>query len=85
MSGMGPGKIGRVNNENNDESSNEGGLGNDASQEVVLQEVIIEDILVCNITLKHFGEKLIEYFDILWKQNKVQWPSWTGLKKKTDV
>ena len=34
---------------------------------------------VRNMTLEKFRSKLVEHFDILWKQNKIQWPSRTGL------
>jgi len=35
-------------------------------------------IPVSKLSLVLFKSKLIEHFDILWKQNKIKWPSRTG-------
>ena len=38
-----------------------------------------EPISVIGLSQKHFKTKLVNHFDILFRQNKIVWPSWTGL------
>jgi len=35
--------------------------------------------------MRDFRNKLVENFDIQWKQNKIQWPSRTGMGNTTNL
>jgi len=34
--------------------------------------------IVCKLSQKHFRQKLVEHFDILWRRNDLVWPQRTG-------
>ena len=51
--------------------------GSDMETESDEENVNVE-IPVDTLKLDYFRQKLIEHFDILWKQGKIKWPSRTG-------
>ena len=42
-------------------------------------DAAIECLKVNEMRFADFRNKVVEYFDIQWKQNKIQWPSQTGM------
>ena len=65
-------------------------VGNDATRDLQINweeiEVLASDpIPVRSLSLTTFRERLVEHFDILWRANKIRWPSRGGVAAQGNI